>query len=372
MSERKSASFAEMLRASLGRGTIDGVSSNAQGGNFRLPLARAAVIESSDVGGRERLQDGVSWLAGDAADSPIMSRLNIIPTSQTRGKIASGSVLPMTSMQGQSGTSALERGTSFPTSPAPRTGDLFRFTSAAIGIVAVDEDGTAITEAETDQTFRFNGTSWERQASTFGEHEFGLDSVVESKSEVSLEVAIQTADDTLDMILEAHRLAISDRLLGQVLAGDGVGENLNGVASASGLGVGSYPLADMGSDEFFTDGEISVQDAGGRSQFVAWGLGATLSTAARKVAIEPGGSRRVEEMGRLTLSGTPVQRITEGLAGTTGLCGDWRTVTVPILSSLIIVVDRITIPGFVRITSRLPVASPILTHPSAIYALTQA
>ena len=77
-------------------------------------------------------------------------------------------------------------------------------------------------------------------------------------------------------------------------------------------------------------------------------------------------------MGRLTLSGLPAQRIVEGLAGTTGLVADWRTVVVPILSELIIVVDRISIPGMVRITSRLPVADPILTHPSAVFSLSQA
>ena len=372
MSERKSASFAEMLRASLGRGTIDGVSSNAQGGNFRLPLERAAVIEADDVTpGRERVVDGVEWLRGDSDASPILSRLNIIPTSQTRGKIASGAVLPQTSMQGQSGTSALGRGIAFPTTPSPALGDLFTFTADASGITAIDEDGAALTAAETDETYRFNGTAWQRQAAVFGEHGFDLDSVVEAKSEISLQVAIQTGDDTLDAVLEAHQIGLADRMLEQVLAGDGTGNNLSGVASATGIGAGTYVLADRGSDEAFTDAELAVQDAGGRSQFMSWGFGKALSTAARKVAIEPGGSRRVEEMGRLTLSGTPAQRITEGLAGTTGLCADWRTVVVPVLSELIIVVDRISNPGMVRLTSRLPIGGPLITHPSAIYALTQ-
>ena len=105
---------------------------------------------------------------------------------------------------------------------------------------------------------------------------------------------------------------------------------------------------------------------------MAWGLGTSLDTSARKVAIEPGGSRRVLEAGRLTLSGLPAQRIVEGLEATVGLVADWQTVIVPVLSELIIVVDRISVPGEVRITSRLPVADPILTHPSTIYKLTQA
>ena len=372
--EQKSATFGEMVKASLGHGLVDGVQATAQGGRFALPLARLAVIEADDVTpGRERVQDGVEWLGGDSAESPIMSRLNIVATSQTRGKVASGAVLPATSMQPESGTSALGRGTSFPTSPAPALGDLYRFTADASGITALDVDGgTSITEAETDQTFRYTGTAWQRQASTFGEHDFDLTSVVEAKSEVSLELAVQTGDDTLDAVLEAHRIGLADRMLEQVLSGAGTGNNLAGVASATGIGAGTYALADRGSDEAFTDGELAVEDGGGRSPYIAWGFGKALSTSARKVAIEPGASRRVEERGALTLSGTPVQRITEGLAGTTGLCADWRTVVVPVRDQLIVVVDRVTLPGFVRITSRLPIADPIVTHPSAVYALTQA
>ena len=45
MGKEKSASFAEMVRASLGDGLVDGVTANAQGGRFALPLSRLAVIE---------------------------------------------------------------------------------------------------------------------------------------------------------------------------------------------------------------------------------------------------------------------------------------------------------------------------------------
>ena len=374
MGKEKSASFGQMVRASLGRGAlVDGVQSTREGGSFRLPLERAAVIEADDVTpGRERVVDGVSWLAGDAADSPILSRLNIIPTSQTRGKVASGAVLPMTSMQPLSGTSALGRGIAFPTTPSPALGDLFRFTADASGIVAIDEDGAALTAAEAEETYRYTGTSWQRQASTFGEHDFDLSSTIEAKSEISLEVAVQTADTVLDDVLESHRLALADKMLEQILAGDGAGNNLSGVASASGIAAGTFAVADRGSDEAFVDGELSVADGGGRTQYMAWGTGTDLDTSARKTAVEPGASRRVLEEGRLTLSGLPAQRIVEGLASTTGLIADWRTVSVPILNELIIVIDRVSVPGYVRITSRLPVGGPIVTHPSAVYALTQA
>ena len=223
--ERKSATFAEMARASLGTGLVDGVQANSQGGTFRLPLERAAVIEADDVTpGRERLQDGIEWLRGDSDASPILSRLMIVPTSQTRGKVASGAVLPATSMQPESGTSALGRGVTFPTSPAPTLGDLFRFTSDASGIVAIDEDGAALTAAETDETYRFNGTAWQRQAAVFGEHGFDLDSVIESKIRNQPRASDpDLGDDTLDAVLEAHRIGLADRMLEQVLSGDSVG-----------------------------------------------------------------------------------------------------------------------------------------------------
>ena len=368
----KTASFAQMVRASLGHGLVDGVQANRAGGRFALPLSRLAVIEADDVAGRERVVDGVEWLRGDSDASPILSRLNIIPTSQTRGKVASGAVLPMTSMQPESGTSAIGRGTAFPTVPAPALGDLYTFTADASGIVALDEDGAALTAAEAEETYRYTGTAWQRQAAVFGEHDYQLASVIESKTETSLELAVQTADSVLDAVLEAHRIGIADRLLEQVLSGDGTGNNLSGVASASGIGAGTYAVADRGSDEAFVDGEIAVEDGGGRTQYMTWALGTDLDTSARKTAVEPGASRRVLEMGRLTLSDLPASRIVEGLASTTGLIADWRTVAVPILSELIIVVDRISIPGMVRITSRLPVADPIVTHPSAVFMIEQA
>ena len=238
--EQKSATFAAMVRASLGHGLVNGVTANAQGGRFALPLSRLAVIEADDVTpGRERLQDGVEWLAGDSSESPIMARLNIIATPVTRGKVASGAVLPMTSMQPESGTSAIGRGTAFPTAPSPALGDLYRFLSDAT-VVAVDEAGAALTAAAADETFRFNGTAWQRQAATFGEHGYQLDSVIESKTETSLELAVQTGDDTLDAVLEAHRIGLADRMLAQVLAGDGTGNNLSGVASAMGILAGTH------------------------------------------------------------------------------------------------------------------------------------
>ena len=87
MSERKSASFAEMLRASLRARHLSTECNrrHAQGGNFRPPVGTG----SGDRGGRTSPLGGSASLTafrvasrGTAADSPRPeSRLNIIATS---------------------------------------------------------------------------------------------------------------------------------------------------------------------------------------------------------------------------------------------------------------------------------------------------
>ena len=265
MGKEKSASFGQMVRAALGHGVVDGVQAHSQGGRFALPLERAAVISAENIaGGRERILDGVEWLRGDSDASPILSRLMLVPTATTRGKIASGQVLGATSMQPESGSAAYGRGVVFPTVPAPAKGDLFRFLSDAT-VVAVDEAEAALTAAKQDETYRFTGTAWQRQAAMFGEHDFDLTSVIEAKSEISLQLAVQTADNVLDDVLEAHRLGLADRLLEQVLSGDGTGNNLSGVAGSTGIGSATISLRTVEAmNRLLTGRSRSKTAAGGR------------------------------------------------------------------------------------------------------------
>ena len=373
MSDDKATSFGAMLRASIGAGEVDGVMHHPQqGGQFRLPMQTAAIVAGDAAGGRELVDTGLTWLAGDSDGSPIMARVNIVPTSQTRGKIVVGAALSGSSMQGQGLTAGLGRGVAFPTVPAPVAGDLWRFTSAVTGIVAVDEDGSAITEATRDSTFRFNGMAWALTPALFAEREYEMDSTVESKSEVSRQTVVQAGDGVLDDVLESHRISLADRLLEQILSGDGAGNNLAGIASVIGIGAAEYMAADRGGSDGFQDGEDAVEDGGGRPSGMAWAAGSSLSSSARRAILEPGSDRRVEERGRLSLSGLPIQRITTGLAATTGILADFSLIYLPVLSELLVVTDLVTSPGDVRITSRLSCASPIVSHPSTVYALTEA
>ena len=371
MSDDKATSFGAMLRASIGVGEQPGVMHHPQqGGQFQVPLQTAALVSGDPAGGRELVDTGLTWLGGDSADSPIMGRIALVPTTQTRGKLLIGAALPGSSMQGEGLTASLERGIAFPAAPA--SGDLFRFTADTTGITAQDEDGNAITTASADETFRYNGATWARTASVFGEREFTLDSTVEAKSEVSRQLVAQSGDGVLDDLLESHRISLADRLLEQVLSGDALGNNLSGVAGMADIGAAEYMAADQGASDGFQDGEDAVEDGGGRPSGMAWAVGSSLSSSARRAILEPGSDRRVEERGRLSLSGLPIQRITEGLASTTGILADWSLVYVPVLSELLVVSDLVTSPGDVRITSRLSCASPIVSHPSTLYALTLA
>ena len=163
------------------------------GARMRLPFGdRAAVIGVDNVGGRIAQPDLIDWLAGDGA-GPVMARLRVVPVEATRGKFAAGTALPSTTMQGEFDTQA-----GWPNDPS------------------------------------------------FADFEYVLNKVVETKTEVSSQVVTQSSDDLVDAILESHVLAIADKLLGQVLAGDGVGANLDGVVNAVGIGNFAYPVADRG------------------------------------------------------------------------------------------------------------------------------
>ena len=183
---------------------------------------------------------------------------------------------------------------------------------------------------------------------------------------------VTQTEDALDAVLESHRIGLADQLLLQVLAGSGTGNDLAGIAGLTEIGGATYAETDRGDSGPFLDGEDAVEDGGARPQYEAWALGAALSASARRTLLEPGSDRRTEERGRLSLSGLPVQRIGSGLAATTGLICDWQAVTVPVLDQLIVVTDRISSPGDLRITTRLGCSNPILGHPQTAYRLTQA
>lgn len=336
---------------------------------------RAAVIGVGDnAAGRPAERPGIEWLAGDAAESPILSRIRLVETPIRRGVLATGGRLPPTSLQPEHGSALLTYQPDAMLPASPVLGDLVQFTMAVSGLaLAIDEEGNALPDVNRDDTLRWNGTNWRRVPSPLDNWTYDMSSVVEAKSVTSNQAIIQAGETGLDdRILEAHRIGIRDELLRQILVGDGVGNNLTGIVNATGIQAATYAMADRGNSAAFQAAEDAVEDAGGRLPFMAWAFGKDLSASARQTAIDPGGSRRTEERGRLTLSGLATQRIVDGLASTTGILADWRTVVVPVADELGITVNRLSRPGETIITSRLDVADPIVSVPKALYVLTQA
>ena len=160
--------FGDMLKAATDH-RVD-VSGNPaftrtpSGALLRLPM-QAAAQTASDVGGRESLDAPVDWLAEDSGESPILSRLRMITTGQTHGRIPSGQALAKTTMQGEITSAKLPvRVDTLPT--GPNDGDLVEFRIDAMGLAdAYDSTGTAVTTAAAGDRFLYimSTTRWVKQ-----------------------------------------------------------------------------------------------------------------------------------------------------------------------------------------------------------------
>ena len=198
--------------------------------------------------------------------------------------------------------------------------------------------------------------------------DYDLTSVAESTTLISTQAVMTASSDMIEAIQAAHRQGLSERIQQQVLAGTGTNYQLPAITGASGIGAATYMATDRGNAEPFQSAEAVIEDADGTPS--GWFLGKELSTSARTTLLESGGPDRVEMRRRMTVSGVPSFRTTD-LPSTTGIVADWRNaVIVLVLNQIEYTVDRITRPGSVKITSRLPVDYRVI-RPSLVYKLEQ-
>ena len=335
------------------------------GARLTLPIMEAAIDSTHGGTGRPALAP-LPFLQGDGS-GPVMARLNVIPVSGQRGKIAVGSATPTTSIQPEGGTANVTFGLLPSTPPAGvREGDLIVLTADQTGLMTTffDEDGDAVTSGVRGSTWRYETAGWVVQDDVLRDVNFELSDIIETKSIVSVQSLLQANDDLSELVFEAHRIAIGDRLAERVISQ---------VAATSDIGAFEYMMVNRGKDSLFLDGETAVEDARGRLERAAWALGADLHTSAMKTQIEPGSDRRVLERQRISLSSVPTQRVSAAaLAGTSGLLADWGTVTQVVASEIEFVINRISRPGDVIVTSRYAVSPPIVSHVGTVYALTEA
>ena len=152
-------------------------------------------------------------------------------------------------------------------------------------------------------------------------------------------------------------------------SGDGEGNNISSIVSDPLVTRTEYAAASKGADRVFRPAEIAVQDASGSPS--AWALGGTLESSARAVVVEPGGSRRVIEGREMLLSGVPTFRNTD-MNSNMGIVADWRRAIMIITGSTIeYTIDKITRPGDLKITSRLPVDVRVV-RPTLVQVINEA
>ena len=328
MTENVQISFGQLLALAVGdpmspeiaKLSDDVFERTGQGAVMRLPVDQFAVIGADSIGGSSGTSgvvDSLDWPVERATE--VLDLMRTFEVTETRGRLPIGA-LPSVTMQAESVTAG----------------------------------------ADSDP-----GIS---------DKSYHCDSVVEVKSSYSTQLALMAGSifDVGEQMQASHRAAIRQKLLEQIVSGDGQGSNLSGVASTSGIGAATYAMADAGKSDKFTTAENTVEDADADGSRVAWLLGSTLSSATRSALLEPGSDRRVNERGRMSLSGYRAYRSNSAIASTNALLADWSSIAIVMQQQMVVIVDRISRPGEVRITSRLAVADPIVTRPARVYKLEQA
>ena len=206
------------------------------------------------------------------------------------------------------------------------------------------------------------------------DEEYHTGSVVEAKSSYTTQLVLEAGRsvNVSAFVEESHRMAVKQELLKQIINGTGLLNNLAGILGVAGISAATYAQTDRGDHPPFLVAEAAVEDADSDPMTSAWLLGSDLSDSARSSAIDPGSFKRTEEAKRMSLSGYRSFRSDSVIPATTGLFCDWASVILITQGDLQVTVDRVTKPGEVRITSRLPVAGPLLARPGRIYKLEQA
>ena len=293
------------------------------GAQFRIPAAsllQLAIISADDPAGVD-VQAPVKQpdFSLDRATA-LLDQMTVFTVKETRGKVPSGT-LPITTVQAESTTA---------------------------------------------------GSDADPGAADAPYHAF---SVIEAKSSYSNQLVLEAGRnvDIAAFVEESHRQSIRLRLLGAILKnGTAIPPLVNGIASLSNIGEGTYPTLDRGKESFFTVAESAVEDADSNPTTTAWLLGKTLHDSAKGALLEPGSDRRVTERARMSLSGYPVYRAIDLMENTTGILADWASIALVLQGDINVTVDAVTRPGTVRITSRLTMAPPIGMRPGRIYILTEA
>ena len=170
------------------------------------------------------------------------------------------------------------------------------------------------------------------------------------------------------MVLDAMLLS-SDRLFAQqLLQGDGTGANLSGIVNTTGVLTSTYAAANEGGHASFQAAEDMLDEDTPADQR-AWVLSEDLYRTARKTTRTPGDATYVVRNGRV-LDDAPAIR-SNLLAAGTGVYGEWSAATLGVWGEAVVIVDRVTTPGTVKLTMLRFIDSRI-TRPARFVVLSEA
>ena len=279
---------------------------------WKLPVfSDTAAIESDAFGDSTRAPVPATWLTDPA--SPVLSGIRFVPVTSTTGIVPVGATLP-----------------------------------------------TAVIKAESADPSALSDP-------VLGDVGFSC-SVVEVRTMVSGRSLMQSGGFLMDLVDDAQRIAIRQKLLQQLLAGSGTSPEYTGLVHTTNSV--DYAVGDRGQDGPILDAEDALEDEGANMPTAVWVMGRDIHTSASRAIAEPGDGARTVERGVVRLTGTRALR--SGLiTSTTGLLIDLSSVFVAVLEEELLVVDRIQRPGDVIVTRQI-FASLIETRTSHVRKIVEA
>ena len=320
MTQTKELTYGELIRLALETNpdapqVVDSehLIHHAPGGQFaeiRLPWTDRAALAWDDIDSRTATGRPDFPLP---ADDGIFDLFTVIPVTDVKGSLPVGSL------------------------PAARilAGDNTATTDADPGAASIDYSLGRTAETRSSYSAQLN-----QQAQTFG-----------------------------DYVDRAQVAAIRRAIVTQALTGSGVAHNVRGLSTLTGVHEATYDSTGA-SDDIVTAVEAALVDAEAVDQNLVWVCGSTLHSQLLGTNIHPPGDRKIVERGRMVLSAARVFR-SPAIPPAMGVCLDPANVLVIAQSPQQVILDRLSTPGTVKVTRRLPFDVRIL-RPAQIARLTEA
>lgn len=282
---------------------------------IRLPTMQEHAISASNVtAGTSESAGFVTWLSGGARDE-IERRLTFIPVTSKEGEIPFGAELPQTAMVSEHGTSP--------------------FTEGGFDVVS--------------------------------ESDYELD-YIESRLSVSNTVLIQSETLTLDGLETALQQASREIMVDQILAGSGVGVEMQGAEGLTIPSANDMRYTPSGVDPSgILDAEELLEDNSARRADLVWAFGTELHSYLQRAIIDPGSGAFMLSDGR-TFSGLPGVR-SSALDANAGILIDAReAVKLPVSVEGQLFVNRVSRPGDSLLTLRTHITTT-WTRPELVVRL---